>query len=1013
MGNPFLAGTIYDDNNPENKFANSTNPFLNPGYKPPEKPKDTPLIPNSSISQHNPSVLERIGTFLGGIGKSFSAGGQESAPVKAVSKIFTPKPEQIVYGPAPEPTYYKPQTLPEKIAYGLGEQAAEWPLWLAGEGVAAKGLSLAGKGVTKVAPKLIPAIEKTVPKALPYAEASLRGAATSALVSPVESIMAGDTPQQARERATGLILGGAILPPAFMGATKVLGKGISALPKPLTASRKAEFPKVELPKVEAKPIEKLAKDVPVFDPTKIKDIGNFKAYTSDVYRITRDALGEKTASKLLKPFDVAKEANIDMQNNLLSRLKKEVVDGLGIKKGSKESALVQRYGEGKITLDELKQQAPGKWQNIVKADQWFRKEYDNLLDQVNASRKQVYPNAEARAQKIEQKIEQAKNDKTLSPAERSETLKSLGAQLEDATRGKIIPKRQDYYRHFQELAEGFQGLKNIFDSPANINTQLIGTSEFTKPKTKWASFAQKRLGDKTTEDAVGGFLNYVPAASYATHIDPQIARFRDITQFVRDATADTHNADTFIGFLDKFANDLAGKTNPADRFLQDSLPGGRKTFAALSWLNNRIKANVVLGKASSALAQTANIPTGIAYAKQYSIPGLVDSVKAIAGPTEAMRKSSFLKERYGGIGSKIYRQFDTKLLDKPKDMAVWLMETADKVGTTFVWNSSYAKALAEKVPDPIRAADIATRNIVAGRGVGEVPILQKSKVFQLIAPFQLEVANLWHVQKDFINAKDFGGLIALYLLNWGYNNIMENVRGNKVVFDPVGATVDAVKEKGVTPTQRAGRILGEFAGNIPLMQTVTDVLYPEYGVGPLPSRKEFFGSNDPTRYGSSLLIARGIQDPLSKVVLPFGGEQLKKTLEGVRALSNQGKYPSPTIQQMLQGQFNPKDKLSFPIRPTLPNEARSLLFGPNATSEAQKYYEQNLRPLSPDQTKKVQNSSDAVSAYNKLMQQRRLDTLNQQLQDVQKDKTLTSEEKAKKINSIKAQLEEVKKGWGV
>lgn len=723
------------------------------------------------------------------------------------------------------------------------------------------------------------------------------------------------------------------------------------------------------------------------DALKIKDIGNFKAYDTDFFRIAREALGKDAGNEFSKPLDLAKGANIDMQTDLTSRLKTDIVDGLGIKKGSKESALVQRYGEGEITLEELKGLSP-QWEKILKANDWFRKEYDNLIDQVNASKREIYPNAETSIANIDARISKAKLDPKISATERRDLLKELDVKREDAMRGKIIPKRADYFRHFQEMAEGVKGLMNIFDSPAGISTQLIGSSEFTRPRSKWASFAQKRLGNKTEEDAVGGFLNYIPSASYATHIDPQVAKLREFTQVLRDTTAESHNADTFIGFLDKYANDLAGKTNPVDRVIQDMIPGGRKTFAVLTWLNNRVKANVILGKAGTMLAQLANIPSGAAFAKQYSVPGLINSVKAITKPSEAMKSSAFLKERFSGS---LYSQFNESLLGKPKDFAIYLMTMADKAGTSFVWNSAYAKGLGEKVADPIRFADMATRDLVAGRGIGEVPLIQKSKLFQLVAPFQLEVANLWKVQKDFLNAKDFGGLISLFLLNYGFNEVMMATRGSRVTYDPINAIKEASKE-GLTPLQRGGRLAGEVLSNVPLGQTAA-AAYPEYGAWGGPSRKELFGSTDPTRFGSGLLAIKAAQDPLAKLVLPFGGEQVKKTYQGIKDLKAGG--------HIVNG------KLSYPVEPTISNKIKGTLFGPSAFNEAKPYYKNNLRPLSVKQTEEV---SKSPGEYNKIMVQRKIDSLETKIKDVQKDAKLSKSDQLKKISDLKSQILDAERG---
>jgi len=54
-------------------------------------------------------------------------------------------------------------------------------------------------------------------------------------------------------------------------------------------------------------------------------------------------------------------------------------------------------------------------------------------------------------------------------------------------------------------------LKNIFDTPANIESKLAGISYQTQPKSRWLSFAQKRLGRDSEIDAVECSPTYMPA----------------------------------------------------------------------------------------------------------------------------------------------------------------------------------------------------------------------------------------------------------------------------------------------------------------------------------------------------------------------------------------------------------------------------------------------------------------------------------------------------------------------
>lgn len=655
----------------------------------------------------------------------------------------------------------------------------------------------------------------------------------------------------------------------------------------------------------------------------IKDKSGFSYNMKDVYRNFKQAFGkhyDNVKRKILDPFDNAKRAYIDTQKKYTDDLYENVVKKLGIGKGTKESAAVQWFGEGvkptkvtdpqtgmkvweqvEYTLDDLRREFPNKWQDIVEADKWFRQKYNELIEQVNATRKLIYPN---------------------NP-------------------DKLVPYRSDYYRHFREMSDSFGGVKNLFETPSAIDPSLAGISEWTKPRSRWASFMQKRGLGKYKADAVGGFLDYIKASSYATHIDPQISAFRGLAKDIAEGTAKTRNANNFIKYLQDFANDLAGKTNPADRWLQDNIRGGRATFRVINWINSRVKANTVLGNLSSSLSQIANIPQGIAYVKNpiHLTKGAGNFMASIfdAGHAKLYKQSQFLSERFS---HRLFSRFDTKILQQPKRFATWMLGALDEVGTKFIWSSTYNKAIAEGIQNPIKYADDVTRRMVAGRGVGEMPLLQKSKLFQLVAPFQVEVGNLWHVMKDFVTEKDFGGLAILFVANYLLNKGMEELRGSGVTFDPIGAIEDALKEEGTTPLQKAGRLGGEILSNIPLGQTVATIL-------PEDMRKQFFGREDPTRYGTSLLAIKGLQDPLYKLALPFGGSQLKKTIEAQRALNKGGVYGKTK-----EGE----EYLKYPVEQITGSKIKGALFGTGAFPETREYYSSNQRPLGVNQTIVVQQT---------------------------------------------------------
>jgi hypothetical protein len=537
----------------------------------------------------------------------------------------------------------------------------------------------------------------------------------------------------------------------------------------------------------------------------------------------------------------------------------------------------------------VKQFGETKANQIVEADAFFRERYDVLLKKLNAVEKQIYPN---------------------SPY-------------------KWTPKLDNYYRHGANVSSDFSRLKNILDNPIKVDSLIAGKTEMTLPKSKWQSFKQRRWGTADRKpDAIGGYLDYVKAVGYSINIDPNIGRFRELADILRRTTQNTKNLENYIYNLDKFANILAGKSPEVDRIINDLV--GRRPLQALDWLNNRAKANTVLFSNSSSLAQILNLPQGFTdLGLKNSIAGLSKTMGQVFAKSEAQAKSAFLNERY----FKGFDKFDKGVLNNGKKFGIWMLTVLDEVSTKIIWNGEYSKALQLGVENPIKYADNITRKLVGGRGVGEKSLLQNSKAFQLVAPFQLEITNLWYVMEDMAKSNKglmskFGKFASLFLMFYIFNNVIEKATGNRPVLDPINALKDGVSnvidEPNLTgATKAGGRLFGEVLSNVPLGQSVAG-LYPEYGTSILPTRKEFFGEEDPTRFGG-MLLARAATDPLFKLAPSFGGGQLKKTLQGLSSVGA-GKVKSKS------GAF------LYPIDQTPANYVRGTLFGRQGLPETGTYY---------------------------------------------------------------------------
>ncbi len=564
-------------------------------------------------------------------------------------------------------------------------------------------------------------------------------------------------------------------------------------------------------------------------------------------------------------------------------------------------------------------------------------------------------------------------DKYKEMSERSgATAKKLQADIDsgDALRNKRLMPRKDYYHHFQEIEQGFGGLVSLISTPSDIDALLAGQSEYTKPKTKWAGFLQERDGNgHYTEDAIGGLLKYIPAAEYKINMDPIISAGREHIQGIATATTGTRNANGFLTWYMDFINDLAGKTNPFDRPLQKII--SRKGIAVLKFLNSRVKGNAVVGNFRSAIAQFFNIPNAAGLIKNpidWTKGGKL-YMEALLGRPDAIdiiKQSGFLTERY--LDSSL-SQFDEGILKTPEKLMNWMMTTGDKQAAKLIWASAYEKAVRIGKANPIAYADDITRRSVAGRGIGEVPLVQKALVTQLAAPFQVEVNNAWQLLKDKMRDKDIYGIFAIFLTSWLMNSITRKLFGFDVSYDPINAAWESVTSWDEDETIYnntvgvAGRQLGELVSNIPYGSIATDYLIPD------KDRTKLFGDSDPTRYGTGNIGLNMLTRPLIKafkgedytddllsaglnIALPFAGRQTEKIIEGLqdygvlpRVSDKIGDSTLPKVERKA-GSYSAGGGLRFPAATDPASVVKSIMFGSLSSDQGKEYLSSGNLPLS-------------------------------------------------------------------
>lgn len=733
------------------------------------------------------------------------------------------------------------------------------------------------------------------------------------------------------------------------------------------------------------------------------------AKTADARKELRD--------KIETPLYEAKSQYAYGLKNIAHRIQKELIEDLGIKPKSAESAAVAKLIDGKqddkiepYTLQHVKEEFPNSWENIQKGAEIYRSIMDEYHERSNAKDEMIYPTAvedvKAEVEKTRKQLDKLKkerdeisknlffyeatNKNSELSLETRKNLKSLEAEIVllskkynkqqkeyqsgEAYRNKRLLYRENYYHKFKEQSSGWQQFFDVLNTNADIDPTLVGVSDFTKPNSTWSSLYQKQgLSTDYEHDAIGSLLDYVKEAEYKLAFDPYIATLRGITKNLAVDTKTGKNANSLILYLTDYANDIARKSNPLDRPFKDRILD-RKTFRAFQWLSRRVKANAVVGNARTAVAQFFNLPNGLGLVKNPTDikNGVADwyNMSKDENVQNKINQSAFLTERYMDDFLKELEPSNGKFQDTMDNLTSFMIEYGDKQVAYFTYLSAYNQAERKGISNPSQYADEITRQAVGGRGVGEVPIAQKSELVQLFAPFQLEVANTYHLVGKQLKEKDWAFMLYFLAANWVMNRLAYLFTGATPGADYVDAVVDGASVEGNAIDKTiaiGGRLAGETISNAPFGNVVADIALNSMSD---TQREEIFGETDPSRYGVGNLVTDTIVKPLGQflsgddvdlknpilsALLPYGAKQVTRTtdfLEDVGALPEVKFNRNDGLRvEQKDGVYTNDGRLKFEVDDNPFNMVRGALFGTSATTEAKDYYDNERSPLSANQTK--------------------------------------------------------------
>ena len=438
----------------------------------------------------------------------------------------------------------------------------------------------------------------------------------------------------------------------------------------------------------------------------------------------------------------------------------------------------------------------------------------------------------------------------------------------------------------------------------------------------------------------------------------------------------------FVVELDEYTNLLANKKSRADRNMEQNF-GRNKFYNFMKWVEKRVAANMVAINPGSWLTNFIPLTQGRASLDRWMLlRGMWDTLRAYKGDGGFVDTSTFLTNRRGSDPIvKSWSQSASAVLSKPMEFIDQF--TADSlVRARYRQNVKRGMSEAAAMDD----ADAWAAGVMADRSKGSMPTLfeHKNPLAKMFTQFQLEVNNqLSYVFKDVPREVKEKGLLALAvaLLKFAvgaflYNEVYEFIVGRRPALDPIGMLNDTVGdltgwelpnlvELGVDATSgdltaedfqtdrgklydAAEGLAGNVAENLPFISGfLGGGRYPVMNALPdFQNAARAALDSDWNTEKKLYELSSGFENPLTYLLLPFGGGQLKKIYNGVKAAVQGGKYSVNSDGEEI---------LQYPMfmdsrGESIANVTRAILFGTTSLPTGQEWVEEGFKSLTAEQT---------------------------------------------------------------
>ena len=445
---------------------------------------------------------------------------------------------------------------------------------------------------------------------------------------------------------------------------------------------------------------------------------------------------------------------------------------------------------------------------------------------------------------------------------------------------------------------------------------------------------------------------------------------------------------SFPSWIAEYTNILAGKKSRTDRSAEQMF--GRGLYRAMSDVEGKVAANMVGGNLSTAISNFIPLAQGSGEVRYSSMMrAMLDYGADLAKKNPAFHEDSdFLTNRRGSE-----RVIKTKL-QKASDAAGWTMNAIDNLSSEVMVRARYLDNVEKRhmsTEAALQEADRWAAGLIGDRARGAKPVIMESKspLIKAFTMFQLEVMNQYdHLFGDIphnlrgqgkskaqIAAGTAAALLQVFVMSHLFNDAREKLTGSRGAFDPIEMVNDFVgrltgyalpntfdllgemmgdgideddfrAEKSETAWDNVKKTAQDIASNVPFASGPLGAVFGA-GNSRLPIQSVIPNiDNIMTAQGEdarSMAMIKELSKPIYGFLLPFGGLQAKKTVEGAATMFAGGSYSYDKKGEKI---------LQFPTYGQKPADwAQALLFGKSSSDEARAWRESGYETLNAEETK--------------------------------------------------------------